>query len=283
MFGDGGARSPLLNHRASPAAAAGVGNLGARIGGLLMLGTTTTTTKSCSSDRTDEPRVSLADGCGPDLAVGGQALLRAAVAQWLASIRRTDRWTEIVETISDWATCSPQLLSCVHSKEKEEDEEDEEKDEDDEATPLVIAGVSTALVSFWRQGVQANGHPPPSSAAAAEGQLTLSKLLALESAASAPTSKYRGYVVKKRRTAAPVLGSAGASSALGSSGSSGAAADTSSSGGGATILAPSGPGAIEPLLEARILVGSHGQEDVLLPSSSSSSSGALKSRDAESL
>ncbi|KAJ2325283.1 hypothetical protein GGI00_005084, partial [Coemansia sp. RSA 2681] len=43
------------------------------------------------------------------------------------------------------------------------------------------------------------------------------------------------------------------------------------------------PGAIEPLLEARILVGTHGQEDVLLPSSSSSSSGALKSRDAESL
>ncbi|KAJ2620875.1 hypothetical protein GGF44_005495, partial [Coemansia sp. RSA 1694] len=197
MFSDGGARSTLLNHRASPAgaaAAAGVGNLGARIGGLLMLGTTTTT-KSRSSDRADEPRVSLADGCGPDLAGGGQALLRAAVAQWLASIRRTDRWTEIVETISDWATCSPQLLLCIHSKEKEEDEEreDEEKDEDDEATPLVTAGVSTALVSFWRQGVQANGHPPPSSAAAAEGQLTLSKLLALESAASAPTSKYRGY------------------------------------------------------------------------------------------
>ncbi|KAJ1670770.1 hypothetical protein GGF38_001289, partial [Coemansia sp. RSA 25] len=178
----------------------------------------------------------------------------------------------------------PQLLLCIHSKEKEEDEEreDEEKDEDDEATPLVTAGVSTALVSFWRQGVQANGHPPPSSAAAAEGQLTLSKLLALESAASAPTSKYRGYVVKKRRTAAPVLGSAGASSALGGgSSSSSTVADTSSS--GATILAPSGPGAIEPLLEARILVGTHGQEDVLLPSSSSSSSGALKSRDAESL
>ncbi|KAJ2547668.1 hypothetical protein GGH95_006583, partial [Coemansia sp. RSA 1836] len=97
MFSDGGARSTLLNHRASPAAAAaaaGVGNLGARIGGLLMLGTTTTT-KSRSSDRADEPRVSLADGCGPDLAGGGQALLRAAVAQWLASIRRTDRWTEI--------------------------------------------------------------------------------------------------------------------------------------------------------------------------------------------
>ncbi|KAJ2446176.1 hypothetical protein GGF42_005771, partial [Coemansia sp. RSA 2424] len=278
MFSDGDTRSPLLNHRASPAASSGVGNLGARIGGLLMLGTAAT--KSCNSDRADEPRVSLADGCGPDLAgSGGQALLRAAVAQWLASIRRTDRWTEIVETISDWATCSPQLLLCIHSKAKEE----EEKDDDDEATPLVTAGVSTALVSFWRQGVQANGHPPPSSAAAAaEGQLTLSKLLALESAASAPTSKYGGYVVKKRRAAAPVLGSAGASSALGSSGSSsGAAADTNSSGGGgATILAPSGPGAIEPLLEARILVGTHGQEDVLLPSSSS---GALKSRDAESL
>ncbi|KAJ2814313.1 hypothetical protein GGI24_006427, partial [Coemansia furcata] len=90
---------------------------------------------------------------------------------------------------------------------------------------------------------------------------------------TAPTAKYRGYVVKKRRIAAPVPGSTGANSGSSSVG------DNSSIGSG-TIVTPSGPGAIEPLIEARILVGAHGQEDVLLPSAGS---GALKSRDAESI
>ncbi|KAJ2800221.1 hypothetical protein H4S07_005231, partial [Coemansia furcata] len=150
----------------------------------------------------------------------------------------------------------------------------------EEMAPLITSAVSTALVSFWssstddfqREGAETD-RLPPTFASAVEGQLTLNKLLALDNIMTAPTAKYRGYVVKKRRIAAPVPGSTGAICGSGSVG------DSNSIGSG-TIVTPSGPGAIEPLIEARILVGAHGQEDVLLPSAGS---GALKSRDAESI
>ncbi|KAJ2060358.1 hypothetical protein GGI17_003807 [Coemansia sp. S146] len=253
-----------------------VGNLGARIGGLLMLGSGRHGTDNALRIPLAQPVQHDSHEIKVPCTDSGSAL-RAAVSQWLASIQQTDRWAEVVETVSDWATCSP-LLSRIRAS--YESQANGSALALEEATPLITAAVSTALVSFWgsttddyqREGAEMDGLSLP-AAAVTEGQLTLSKLLALENATTAPTAKYRGYVVKKRRIAASVLGSTG------SSGGSGSVGDNSGIGGG-TIVAPSGPGSIEPLIEARILVGAHGQEDVLLPSAGG---GALKSRDAESI
>ncbi|KAJ2036161.1 hypothetical protein H4S03_003829 [Coemansia sp. S3946] len=261
----------------SQSGSASVGNLGARIGRLLMLGSGQHGTDNMLSvphaQPTQHDNLEIKASC-----TAGGVALRAAVSQWLTGIQQTDRWAEVVETISDWATCSP-LLSCIRASYECHTDGDSVLALE-EATPLLTAAVSTALVSFWgsstedyqREGLGTEELPSP-VAATVEGQLTLSKLLALENATTAPTAKYRGYVVKKRRIAASVPGSTGSISGGSSVG------DNSSIGGG-TIVAPSGPGTIEPLIEARILVGAHGQEDVLLPSAGG---GALKSRDAESI
>ncbi|KAJ2865302.1 hypothetical protein GGH94_002317 [Coemansia aciculifera] len=251
-----------------------VSNLGARIGGLLMLGSGRHDTDNVLRIPHAPPMQHDSHEIHVSCTDNGSAL-RAAVSQWLAGIQQTDRWVEVVETISDWATCSP-LLSRISTS--YESQANGSALALEEATPLITAAVSTALVSFWgsstddyqREGAETEGLSLP-AAAVTEGQLTLSKLLALENATTAPTAKYRGYVVKKRRIAASAPGSTGSNS--------GSVGDNSGIGGG-TIVAPSGPGSIEPLIEARILVGAHGQEDVLLPSAGG---GALKSRDAESI
>ncbi|KAJ2489300.1 hypothetical protein IWW37_004087 [Coemansia sp. RSA 2050] len=242
---------------------ASVGSLGARIGELLMFG-------SGQPGAGDAFSVSLAkpfhDSCESQVShLEGGSALRAAVSQWLAVIQRTDRWTGVVETISDWVTCCP-LLSYIQAAYEYHDKDSARAAE--EAAPLLTSAVSTALVSFW--GLSTEDYQSPTTTA--EGQLTLGKLLALENATTASTAKYRGYVVKKRRIAASVPGAAGPSG-------SSSVGDNIGIGGG-TIVVPSGPGVIEPLIEARILVGAHGQEDVLLPSTGG---GALKSRDAESI
>ncbi|KAJ2698077.1 hypothetical protein H4218_003525 [Coemansia sp. IMI 209128] len=252
----------MLNRSLGQMGSASVGSLGARIGGLLMLG-------SGQHGADDALSIPLAKPFHDSHEVqvssseGGSAL-RAVVSRWLAGIQQTDRWSGVVETISDWATCSPLLLHiradceyrCNGSAQAAE------------AAALITSAVSTALALYW--GLSTEDHQPQTTAA--EGQLTLSKLLALENATTAPTEKYRGYVVKKRRIAASVPGAAGPSGSSSVGESVGA--------GGGTIVVPSGPGVIEPLMEARILVGAHGQEDVLLPSVGG---GALKSRDAESI
>ncbi|KAJ1955762.1 hypothetical protein EC988_001706, partial [Linderina pennispora] len=113
----------------------------------------------------------------------------------------------------------------------------------------ISGDVSTALVQFW------NPSEDPTSGGES-GLLTLGRLLALDSAPApqSATAKYRGFVVKKRKASAQLDG--------GSKGS---------------VVVPSGPGVIEPLLEPHVLVGAHAQQDIGLPATS------LTARDSESL
>ncbi|KAJ1828503.1 hypothetical protein LPJ56_001070 [Coemansia sp. RSA 2599] len=120
--------------------------------------------------------------------------------------------------------------------------------------------------------------------------LTLTKLVSLENPTRPPANKYRGFVVKKRRKLVSTVGSSSfaagnSTSAGGNNGSSIGSASTIGSNSPVTgsIVVPSGPGTIEPLLDVRIVVGTHGQEDVPLPGPNNNGQVALRNRDSRSL
>ncbi|KAJ2238449.1 hypothetical protein IWW45_000069 [Coemansia sp. RSA 485] len=312
------AHIPLMFVVASQDAALhGVGNLraenlGARIGGLLRLG---------HSERSHDSHQSLLQSDGlqaqPTMQKQGAATMHldllddddaqtrassAAVSLWLAQIRQTDRWTGIVETMADWAVGSS-LLSCVacttHDDMQQPSSASAANDETS-ATHAVAKAVGAALTSFWRLRVASASDSTAGRADAnmdvdfeqpsdkqqqslldaswmsesTDGLLTLTRLVSLENPARPSANKYRGFVVKKRRTLAPA---AGGSSLTACSGST-----SGNSSAGGSIVVPSGPGTIEPLLDVRIVVGTYGQQDVPLPGSNSGPA-ALRNRDSRSL
>ncbi|KAJ2563007.1 hypothetical protein IW140_006255 [Coemansia sp. RSA 1813] len=300
----------------------GVSNLGARIGGLLMLG---------SDSRIKEPKVT-ADIAGSNKLVGNDqafgdgdtgkhvqdraqadAATRCAFNVWLKQLRQDSSWSSTVRMLADWAVGSS-LLLCTHSDllDTQLDETKHKLQDTEDSSSTVGAAVSIALLSFWHQSspddrqpaaVHANNDGEGSNTSA-KGLLTLSRLLALENTSPSSTSKYSGYIVKKRRTLPQPSGiysnsgsSSRSSTAVGGNSNSNAvplassavsantngtivSASSSAPAYAGSVVVPSGPGVIEPLLDVRILVGSYGQEDVTVPSSGAIS---LKSRDAESI
>ncbi|KAJ2692112.1 hypothetical protein GGH99_001944, partial [Coemansia sp. RSA 1285] len=245
------------------------------------------------------------------------AATRNAFSGWLKQLSQDRNWINTVQMLADWAVGSS-LLLCTQSDfilDNQTDETPSREFQCAEDIPVVGTAVSRALLSFWRQGTADDHHPADlriegdfktgSSNSSFEGLLTLSKLLALGNTVSSTTSKYRGFTVKKRRTVpqpSGIYGNSGNNSRhagsnnvtggganptpsmpLASSGNAdGSASSTAtlSSPYAGSVVVPSGSSVIEPLLDVRILVGSHGQEDVAVPSSGAS---ALKSRDAESI
>ncbi|ORX70921.1 hypothetical protein DL89DRAFT_257091 [Linderina pennispora] len=148
--------------------------------------------------------------------------------------------------LADWAISGP-MQQCLDSADRQQASVPHAPSSN--ITPACAGDVSTALVQFW------NPSEDPTSGGES-GLLTLGRLLALDSAPApqSATAKYRGFVVKKRKASAQLDG--------GSKGS---------------VVVPSGPGVIEPLLEPHVLVGAHAQQDIGLPATS------LTARDSESL
>ncbi|KAJ2162980.1 hypothetical protein GGF46_000166 [Coemansia sp. RSA 552] len=251
----------------SESSAAAAKNLGARIGGLLMLGH--------SRQRLGAPVLSQ-PGEEKPIVSGALDASSRTLHMWVSQMQEANNWTGIVEMLGDWAACSS-LLACVHGAASSTSVFATGKvpavqrgDTNNGGAAWTSATLSSALLSFWGHDNTATGkqgnyrgdgtEQPP--AATARGILSLAGLVSLGSeAAPSPTSKYRGYVVKKRRIAAQPSGLDGASSAN-SQGS---------------FVVPSGPGTIEPLLDVHILVGTYGQEDISVAHS------ALRRRDAESI
>ncbi|KAJ2622839.1 hypothetical protein GGI26_002946 [Coemansia sp. RSA 1358] len=296
-------------------------DLGARIGSLLMLGT----------DRINKSKVDNAQECDPagnsDVAKDNQtdslseqhqsAAADAAFNKWLVQLHQNSDWTGIVEMLADWAVGSC-FLACRQCCTKRY--QGSIVTSTVNSTQEIGPALSSALGSFWHldstnsqyQDQRDNGASMDIDSVAgtsnqidddeagslAEEPLTLSKLLALESSKPSPTSKYRGFVVKKRRALPQLSGIYG--NAIGSTASAHPSGSTTNSNANSAIVStanasgtsgssaayagsivvPSGPGIIEPLLDVRILVGSYGQEDVAIPSSGGAT---LKSRDAESI
>ncbi|KAJ2718192.1 hypothetical protein H4S00_003892, partial [Coemansia sp. D1744] len=210
------------------------GNLGARIGGLLKLGSGSVSQKPAPS----EPRILL-------------PAETSAKLKWISELRTNESsWTGIVEMLGDWAVFST-MLECVQHDTGNESLLD--------STEMPWTSVTSALLSFW-----GNGSDDDESAGAVSGQLSLSKLVSFESATPSATSKYRGYVVKKRRSAHATANNI-----------SNSVADTSSG----LVPVPSGPGTIEPLLDMRVLVGTYGQQDVHVDAEA----GPMRRRDAEAM
>ncbi|KAJ2558495.1 hypothetical protein EV175_000765, partial [Coemansia sp. RSA 1933] len=195
--------SGMASSAAAAAADASVGNLGARIGGLLMLG---------PEHRNKTPSVMAESGTvgGPvgvdDYRLFGESstdrehadvTARRAYAALLKRLRQDSNWTETVTMLADWAVGSS-LLPCTQPSglEAQADEarygQHAAKDQS-----MIGAAVSTALLSFWSHQNTADAQNPGDSAA--RGLLTLSSLLALENTSPSSSSKYSGYVVKKRR------------------------------------------------------------------------------------
>ncbi|KAJ1796593.1 hypothetical protein LPJ59_003656 [Coemansia sp. RSA 2399] len=288
-----------------------VGNLGARIGGLLMLGPN-------HRDKAVNIIAESADKCEPfgdifdDEITSRQVddAARCAFDTWLRQLRQDSNWISTVQMLADWAVGSS-LLSCTQSDLLDSQLEVQPAED----SSIVGAAVSTALLSFWYQNaagdqILTDEHADSDeggTSTPARGLLTLSRLLALENTSPSSTSKYSGYIVKKRRVLPQPSGiyssqvnssnrHPGSSAAAGGNGGSntsvslvssavsnstnGSVASNSTPAYAGSIVVPSGPGVIEPLLDVRILVGSYGQEDVAVPSSGAIS---LKSRDAESI
>ncbi|KAJ2316304.1 hypothetical protein IWW52_003714, partial [Coemansia sp. RSA 2704] len=193
-------------------------NLGARLGGLLTLGAR----HSQDDDGTHNAPLSPVASA----ATATTDLVAATPSDWAAQLRLDSSWSDIVEMLGDWAATSA-MLDCV----------DHSEPRPVETETAWARGPLTAIAACW------GGSDDHS------GALTLGRLVSLDSAA--PTARYRGYVVKKRR--------AGGSS--------------SASDGAVTV--PTGAGAVEPLADVRVVVGTHGQQDAGI--------GALRRRDAESL
>ncbi|KAJ2503133.1 hypothetical protein GGH96_000576 [Coemansia sp. RSA 1972] len=210
------------------------GNLGARIGGLLKLGGGSVSQEPAPSE--------------------SHLLLPAETSakhKWISELRTNERnWAGIVEMLSDWAVFST-MLECV--------QHDTGKEPLPVSAEIPWTSVTSALLSFW-----GNCSDDDESAGAVSGQLTLSKLVLFESATPSATSKYRGYVVKKRRSAHAAANNI-----------SNSVADTSSG----LVPVPSGPGTIEPLLDMRVLVGTYGQQDVHVDAEA----GPMRRRDAEAM
>ncbi|KAJ2120455.1 hypothetical protein IW147_005068 [Coemansia sp. RSA 720] len=209
------------------------GNLGARIGGLLKLGSGSVSQEPVTS----EPHLLAAE--------------TPAKNKWISELRTNESsWTGIVEMLSDWAVFST-MLECVQHGTGNELPPD--------SAEIPWTPVTSALLSFW-----GNGSDDDESSGAESGQLSLSKLVSFESATPSATSKYRGYVVKKRRSAHAAANNI-----------SNNVAETSSG----LVPVPSGPGTIEPLLDMRVLVGTYGQQDVHVDAEA----GPMRRRDAEAM
>ncbi|KAJ1728910.1 hypothetical protein LPJ61_003789 [Coemansia biformis] len=212
-----------------------------------------------------------------------------ALGRWASELQGGDSWTTIVETLADWAVHST-LLRCVRGDDADTGgclsgtgTGNADKDlGESEIVPWMAGTLSAALVSFWDAGGPSRQDGITSSTMAGKrahsggsemgqslacGALVLARLVSLENESPSPTAKYRGYVVKKRRVVQQP--SAG--------GSGGAEAGTRDAG---TLVIPSGVGTIEPLLDAAILVGTCGEEDVHIPMATN---GMLRRRDGESL
>ncbi|KAJ2477397.1 hypothetical protein EV174_004633 [Coemansia sp. RSA 2320] len=143
-------------------------------------------------------------------------------AEWAARLRQSGRWAEVAAMASG-------LWAEVRGG------EDQGADQEDQS-PCVAPAVAAALAAFW-----------PATAAAAN-VLALGRLLELgdpgatsTTAAATAQARYRGFVVKKKRRAAAA--------------SAAAAADE------ASLTASLTASGVEALAEARVLVGSHGQDD----------------------
>ncbi|KAJ1942710.1 hypothetical protein GGF37_002990, partial [Kickxella alabastrina] len=217
-----------------------LGDLGARIGGLLALGTLRE-----SADKDADTIVDgITDKKGSQDARDAALLLLDA---WLARMRTTDKWVGIIETIAEWAAhgALPPTLTAPAPAPAHDQQG---------STHLVISAISAHLSLLWPSAAEvAQVQSPTVFELPSSGPLTLSRLIALDS--PVPISKYRGFVVKKRRTIQP-------------------ATQTTSA---ASLPIPYGPGTLEPLPPAHLVVGTHGQQDVSLPLA------MLQNRDARSL
>ncbi|KAJ2852369.1 hypothetical protein IWW36_000256 [Coemansia brasiliensis] len=239
----------------STSTATPVNNLGARIGGLLMLGVQ------------QQPKAEAAEVADLGIEITQQDDEPIAVSKLISQLRidSSATWTSIVEMLGDWAVHSL-LLTCV-------DEAycalDQYKAQDYVATFQTSDMLAQALTAFWGIGGSQISSQNVSSEGSEQldvhGKMKLGKLVSLENTTPSPTSKYRGYVVKKRKTTAQVANShTNATAATG--------------GGEGSLVIPSGEGTIEPLLDVKVVVGTHGQQDVAVDGDT-----ALRRRDAEAI
>ncbi|KAJ2356015.1 hypothetical protein GGF43_002336, partial [Coemansia sp. RSA 2618] len=236
------------------------GNLGARIGGLLMLGGP----GGKAQAQLEHPI--LADNA-PDTT--------CAASKCVSELRMgSGNWTGIVEMLCDWAVHST-LLACAqqdagHNSGTGEGQSGHAMEA---RNALPWSAVSSALLSFWdsdRISSQVSASDDGEQSLA-RGPLSLARLVSLDNATPSPTSKYRGYVVKKKRSAHQALNSSSISS------NSNSNVSISSEG---SLVVPSGVGTIEPLLDVRVLVGTYGQQDVSVDADGAA---LLRRRDAESI
>ncbi|KAJ1865917.1 hypothetical protein LPJ78_002317 [Coemansia sp. RSA 989] len=237
---------------------ASVNNLGARIGGLLMLGVQQQPTKTVPANVVD---------LGAEIAQ--QSNDPIAVSRLISQLRvdNSATWTSIVEMVGDWAVHSL-LLTCLDGAYRALDQY---KPQDYAATFQASDMLSQALMAFWgpsdlqmdNQHVANENSEQPD----VHGKLRLGKLVSLENTTPSATSKYRGYVVKKRKTAQ-----------VASSLANTAAAAAATGGAEGSLVIPLGEGIIEPLLDIKVVVGTHGQQDVAVDGDT-----ALRRRDAEAI
>ncbi|KAJ2450158.1 hypothetical protein EV183_004472 [Coemansia sp. RSA 2336] len=234
---------------------ASVNNLGARIGGLLMLGAQQQPSKAVSANVVDL-----------DAEIAQHSSDPFAVSKLISQLRADSSatWTGIVEMVGDWAVHSL-LLTCLDGAYRALDQY---KLQDSAATCQASDMLSHALTAFWGPGdLQLdNQHMAGESSEQLDvcGKLRLGKLVSLENTTPSATSKYRGYVVKKRKAAQ--VASSLASTAAATGGAEG------------SLAIPSGEGTIEPLLDIKVVVGTHGQQDVAVDGDT-----ALRRRDAEAI
>ncbi|KAJ2723226.1 hypothetical protein GGI07_002795 [Coemansia sp. Benny D115] len=261
-----------------------VENLGARIGGLLMLGSHSRQSKDHLHGYNKHSLPTDSGALGETASVADP--MRSAVGLWLSKASQSDKWPEMLQMVADWAAFGP-LLDFVSQSAREPGTSISISSSNE--SYMVTASVTNVLTSYWRGSGHSTDwndakdsmevesiellqqrHPESQDkSAAGTGAMSLGKLVALDSQTQSTMEKYRGFVVKKRRTVPPHASVSG----------SGSLASSACSG---SVVLPSGPGTIEPLVDVQIVVGSYGQEDVALPSATQGFF-TLKSRDAKSL